>query len=197
MIVYYMCMRLKDENKIKSISEAAIKLIHEIGFAEASMSKIAKEAGVSPSTIYIYFENKEDMLNKIYLYAKKKFFTALSQDVDFEGSVIDILRKTYYNFYDFIINEPVIFSFSEQFANSPLIFLVNKEQVYIKNEPLIRIIKQGIDEGLLADVHPYIILTMGYAGLVTFIRNMNEMGEPVERKMIDDIFELIWKAIKK
>ncbi|MDB4867155.1 MAG: TetR family transcriptional regulator [Cohnella sp.] len=36
------------------------------------MSKIAKKAGVSASTIYVYFENKEDMLNKLYLSIKKK-----------------------------------------------------------------------------------------------------------------------------
>ncbi|WP_094092917.1 TetR/AcrR family transcriptional regulator [Paenibacillus physcomitrellae] len=40
--------------------------MNEIGFAETSISKIAKKAGVSAATIYIYYENKEDMLSKIY-----------------------------------------------------------------------------------------------------------------------------------
>ncbi|MEY2194631.1 TetR/AcrR family transcriptional regulator [Neobacillus sp. BF23-41] len=36
------------------------------------MSKIAEKSNVSSSTIYVYFENKEDMLNKLYLTFKKK-----------------------------------------------------------------------------------------------------------------------------
>ncbi|MFJ5760843.1 TetR/AcrR family transcriptional regulator [Neobacillus sp. NPDC093182] len=46
-------MRHKDEKKNESIFQAAIDLINEIGLAETSMSKIAKKANVSSSTIYV------------------------------------------------------------------------------------------------------------------------------------------------
>ena len=32
-----------------------------------SISKIARKAEVSPATVYIYYESKEDMLQNIYL----------------------------------------------------------------------------------------------------------------------------------
>ncbi len=73
-------MRQKDEKKYRAICQAAIKLINTIGFAEASMSKIAREAGVSPATIYVYFHNKEDLLNQIYLDAKRNLRDALLKD---------------------------------------------------------------------------------------------------------------------
>ncbi|MDR1409712.1 MAG: TetR/AcrR family transcriptional regulator [Oscillospiraceae bacterium] len=53
-------MRVKDFSKKDAIFEATINLLNEIGFANISMSKIGKAAGVSSSTIYVYFENKED-----------------------------------------------------------------------------------------------------------------------------------------
>ena len=41
---------MKDENKKAAITEAIIGLINEIGFANISMSKIAKAAGISAVT---------------------------------------------------------------------------------------------------------------------------------------------------
>ncbi len=61
-------MRHKDDNKHQAICDAAIGLITANGFADTSISKIAKVANVSPATIYVYFENKEDLLNKVYLF---------------------------------------------------------------------------------------------------------------------------------
>ena len=60
-------MRTKDENKKAAITKAIIRLINEIGFVDISMSKIAKATGISASTLYVYYESKEDMFRKIYL----------------------------------------------------------------------------------------------------------------------------------
>nr|WP_246869722.1 helix-turn-helix domain-containing protein [Priestia megaterium] len=54
MVVYNFFQSHKDENKNESIFQAAIDLINEIGLAETSMSKIAKKANVSSSTIYVW-----------------------------------------------------------------------------------------------------------------------------------------------
>ena len=45
-------MRMKDENKKTAITKAIIGLINEIGFANISMSKIAKATGISAATLY-------------------------------------------------------------------------------------------------------------------------------------------------
>ena len=49
-------MRMKDENKKAAITKAIIGLINEIGFANISMSKIAKATGLSAATLYVYYE---------------------------------------------------------------------------------------------------------------------------------------------
>ena len=62
MIIYFRTMRTKDEGKQDAIIKATIKLVNEIGFVSSSVAKIAKEANVSPATIYVYYQNKEDLL---------------------------------------------------------------------------------------------------------------------------------------
>jgi AcrR family transcriptional regulator len=59
-------LRRKDDEKERCIKQAVIKVILDEGLQGASISKIAKLAGVSPATVYIYYENKESMLQDIY-----------------------------------------------------------------------------------------------------------------------------------
>ncbi|MCX7875793.1 MAG: TetR/AcrR family transcriptional regulator [Melioribacteraceae bacterium] len=59
-------MRVKEGNKEKDILEAAIKLFAEVGYHKAKISKIAEMAGVAAGSIYLYFEDKEDILLKIF-----------------------------------------------------------------------------------------------------------------------------------
>ena len=60
-------MRFKDEDKRQRIKDALVRLILRDGIDGVSVSKIAREAGVSPATIYVYYTSKEDMLERYTL----------------------------------------------------------------------------------------------------------------------------------
>lgn len=59
-------MAKRTGEKYKVIIEAAIKVIADNGYHGSQVSKIAREAGVAEGTIYLYFENKEDILISIF-----------------------------------------------------------------------------------------------------------------------------------
>jgi AcrR family transcriptional regulator len=44
------------------ILDAARRVIGELGYADASMERIAQEAGVAKGTLYLYFKNKQSLL---------------------------------------------------------------------------------------------------------------------------------------
>ena len=112
-------MRKKDDEKERCIKESVIKLILQEGFHGASISKIAKMAGVSPATVYIYFENKENMLQDIYSEYSEEIFDYLLGSVN-RGmggqQLIEMLVRSYYNY---ILEHKEVFSFVEQFSNCP------------------------------------------------------------------------------
>lgn len=112
-------MRKKDDEKEKSIKEAVIKLILEEGFHGTSISKIAKEAGVSPATVYIYFDNKEIMLQHIYREYSEEIYSYILNKVH-QGmagqQIIEILVRSYYSY---IQEHEDIFNFVDQFSNCP------------------------------------------------------------------------------
>nr|5GP9_A Chain A, Transcriptional regulator (TetR/AcrR family) [Halalkalibacterium halodurans C-125]5GP9_B Chain B, Transcriptional regulator (TetR/AcrR family) [Halalkalibacterium halodurans C-125]5GPC_A Chain A, Transcriptional regulator (TetR/AcrR family) [Halalkalibacterium halodurans C-125]5GPC_B Chain B, Transcriptional regulator (TetR/AcrR family) [Halalkalibacterium halodurans C-125]5GPC_C Chain C, Transcriptional regulator (TetR/AcrR family) [Halalkalibacterium halodurans C-125]5GPC_D Chain len=52
--------------KYDQIIDAAVQVIAEHGYHQAQVSKIAKAAGVADGTIYLYFNNKEDVLISLF-----------------------------------------------------------------------------------------------------------------------------------
>jgi AcrR family transcriptional regulator len=82
MFIYFNFVRIKDDIKQEALFEATVKLVNKIGFAASSVSKIAKEACVSPATIYVYHKNKEDLLVSTYIQIKKNIGSAIHEDFD-------------------------------------------------------------------------------------------------------------------
>ncbi|MFY0255098.1 TetR/AcrR family transcriptional regulator [Chitinophaga sp. 30R24] len=58
-------MRYRDENKVQAIRESAIDMVAKEGLENFGINRLAKAAGVSPATIYIYYKDKEDLLTSI------------------------------------------------------------------------------------------------------------------------------------
>lgn len=190
-------MRMKDDNKRKAISEAAIKLIYRNGFADTSMSKIAKEAGVSPSTIYVYFDNKEDMLNKLYLYSKEKMFGFFYSNIDINDPIKKIARIFFMNMYHFMINDSVVYYFCEQFANSPFINRISREKVNEHYAFALQLIDRGIREGVFIEADPFIISNILVAPLTMYVKSMRDPDLEIEQETVDQLFELSWRAVAK
>lgn len=59
-------MAKRTGEKYNAIIEAAVKVIAENGYHNSQVSKIAREAGVADGTIYLYFQNKEDVLISLF-----------------------------------------------------------------------------------------------------------------------------------
>jgi len=82
----------KSNGKYHQILEAAIKVFAEQGFHQATISQIAKEAGVADGTIYLYFKNKEDIMVNFFGYKTKEVFGRFREEVDKADNARDKLR---------------------------------------------------------------------------------------------------------
>jgi AcrR family transcriptional regulator len=54
--------RLPPDQRREQIIAAVIRVVAEYGVPEATVSRIAEAAGVSEGTLYVYFDNRTDML---------------------------------------------------------------------------------------------------------------------------------------
>ena len=196
MFVYFRIMRTKDDEKEAALFEATVKLVNEIGFASSSVSKIAKEAGVSPATIYVYYKNKEDLLVSTYIEIKLDLSRFLLKNFNDKLPIRDILRNVWFNMFEYISNNLEYFKFVEQFSNSPYRSLVNKQEVEQYFEPIAKVLQTGIDQKIIKNVN-FDILTAFMYHPIAFLANPSlcttfELNE----ENIETAFTLAWDAIK-
>jgi AcrR family transcriptional regulator len=189
-------MRKKDEIKQDALFRATVKLVNEIGFSSSSVAKIAKEAGISPATIYIYYKNKEDLLVSTYMDIKRDLTQALLKDFDDTLPIRDSIRKVWFNLFEYIAKHPEDFRFTEQFANSPYTELVDTEEVDQMLMPIIRVIQRGIEQKIIKDVKFDIIAAFGFFPIYT-LSNPKLCAQFLKSEVdIETAFTLAWDAIK-
>ena len=190
-------MRVKDEKKEQAIFDAAITLITTNGLADTSMSKIAKVADVSAATIYIYFENKEDMLNKTYTHVKREIAAALGKGLQPKLTVEEAFKLIWNNFYKYAVKNSVKFSFTEQFANSPLVDRVHKEEGMSYFQTLFEWFERGKREKVFKDVPVEIFTAFAFAPLIGLVKQ-HFCGEVVlDNKLLKAVYEITWKAVAR
>ena len=196
MIVYFIAMRTKDDEKEAALIEATVKLVNQIGFASSSVSKIAREAGVSPATIYVYYKNKEDLLVSTYIGIKLDLSKALLQDFNDQLPIRDILKNVWFKMFEYISQNLEYYKFVEQFSSSPYSTLVNKQEVEQYFVPLVSVLKTGIEQKIIKNVS-FDILTAFMYHPITVLANPSlcQDFEP-HAENIETAFTLAWDAIK-
>jgi TetR/AcrR family fatty acid metabolism transcriptional regulator len=88
-------MPVKNRNgeKYHRIIAAATKVFARKGFFHAKVSDIAKEAQVADGTIYLYFENKDDILISLFEEQMKAVLENMVQQISEEKDAIKKIEK--------------------------------------------------------------------------------------------------------
>ena len=196
MIVYFRIMRIKDDIKQEALFEATVKLVNEIGFASSSVSKIAKEANISPATIYVYYKNKEDLLVSTYLEIKKDIGRAVHEDFDDNLPIRDILQNVWFRMFDYTVRHSDYFQYTEQFSNSPYQSLVDKREIEKYFDPVINVLLRGIEQKIIKNVDFEILTAFIFYPIITLSTMGVCQGFELSEKNIETGFTLAWDAIK-
>lgn len=115
----HVVMRTRDENKELTIREKALEMAVKEGFDGLSMQKLAKAAGVSPATIYIYFKDRDDLILQLWLQEVKKMVDATLEGFDPSMRFDEGLKIQWLNRAKFCMQNPTSMHFLEQIKFSP------------------------------------------------------------------------------
>ncbi|NHN30483.1 TetR/AcrR family transcriptional regulator [Paenibacillus sp. S3N08] len=189
-------MRHKDEYKSEAIFEATIQLLNEIGFSDISMSKIAKRAKVSSATIYVYFENKEDMLGKLYVNVKEKLSRQMIQELDPAMPTQMVCERFMRNSMQFILENKDYFMFLEQFTTSPLMDKLCLEDTSSMFTSLYDFIEQGKRAGDLKRLETTFLLTYLYSPVAQLAKAHFKGQFEANEANMQQIIQMSWDAIR-
>ena len=190
-------MRQKDVQKQQALYDATVKLVNEVGFAATSVSKIAKEAGVSPATLYIYHENKEELLVSVYVSIKKQMGQAMLDGFNPERPIRETIQRAWKNMLLFCAEHRALLRYTEQFGNSPFTELVDKTEINRSFEPVYQILLRGQQEQILKDL-PLDILGAFIVQTMQFVANPKMCPSfQADDKGLEQVFSMVWDAIRR
>ena len=186
--------------KREQVIEAARKLFHRFGFKKVSMDEIAREAGVTKKTIYMYFGSKEELL-KYFIQEEISNMEKIvekveAQNLDFfetvNQAIYEILQyRKHQDFLNIIAREA-------EWLKNPVIvdslsLIDGKIQNYIRNK-LQKAQEKGYIEYTNLDITTFLIYKMYIALILEWHTNEKEVDEQLLAKTISDILK---KGLRK
>lgn len=198
------------ERRRQQIMVAAKRVFSVKGFTKATMEDIAKEAELSPGTLYLYFKNKDELYASLSLRILQYLLIRL-EHVNAEADqspeqMIEALKEAMYDVYEF---DPLILvnmfhlQSSEALKNlTPELLSEIRELSRNSLNTMAKIFEEGIKKGTFIEKNPSTfsnIIWAMFSGIVLWEeskRILNEDGDSL-KETLELAFDIFSEGIKK
>lgn len=195
-------MRVRDELKIQQVYRKAVELIVSEGLNGFSMQKLAKAAGVSPATLYIYYKDKDDLIVQLGIAEGRRMLEATVRDFDPGLPFAEGLRVQWRNRAAFWLDNPTSLRCLEHLRNSPyrdrIFDLIQQEFSGIMG----RFMHNAISRGELNPMPLEVYWSVAFAPLMNLVkfhtdgRSVGNRPFVFSEAIMNQTLELVLKALK-
>ncbi len=186
----------KSIDKRNALVKATIELVNNNGFHATPMSKIAKMANVSPATIYLYFENKQDLVNKTYVEVKADYtkyaFETYKEDMPIEAG----FKLIWNRIADFKLKESENAMFLAQCDNTPMIDEISRQEGIKHLQPLLDLWERGRQEGIIKPLSDYLLYAYAINPLSFLMITQKRGVFQLDKAHLEEAFQSAWSSIK-
>ena len=159
---------------------------------------IARKAGVGAGTIYIYFENKDALINEIYLELEKKMKLAIKEGYPASQSIRERFMHIWISLLRYVIEKPLHFRYIEQYHNSPYGTLRRNRILSRAEDPSIfmDLMKEGIAKHAVKDLPMVMLMSLAFGPMALLARDHSLGLIKLENTHIMQAAAACWEAIE-
>jgi AcrR family transcriptional regulator len=195
-------MRTRDINKENTIREKAIGMIVKEGLDGFSMQKLAKAAGVSPATLYIYYKDRDDLITQIATEISNRLIESSLKGLHPKMSFADGMEIQWKNRMEFFLKYPLDIEFIEQIRYTPIYNTI--KQTIRKNfgEVLGKFMHNAINRGEVSPLPFEVYWSIAFAPLYQLIKFHTQGESPgndvfvISDELVNQTLQLVLKALK-
>lgn len=185
-------------SKCETILAATLRLLASKGFHGFSVRDVAKEAGVATGTLYLYFDDREDLINKLHGQIINRVASELRITHRSGLPLQDQFKNLGLTFWQLFMREPEILLSKGQFDHLPPDLLRSLHEV-AKQElsPLFDFFAQGRASAALRDLPDDILFSLGFEPIFEIARKKLLGLIDVDDAMLEKIIGASWEAISQ
>lgn len=195
-------MRTRDINKENSIREKAIETIVKEGLDGFSMQKLARAAGVSPATLYIYYKDRDDLITQIAIEISNRLMETSLKGMHPKMSFADGMAIQWKNRMEFYMKHPLDVEFIEQIRYTPTYNAVRDSLRKNFGDVLGQFVHKAINSGELTPLPFEVYWSVAFAPLYQLIK-FHMQGQShtsncfrITDDMVAQTLQLVLKALK-
>lgn len=190
-------MRKKDETKRIKILDATAAIILREGAAAVSTTKVAREVGIAQSNVYLYFQNKDELLQSVYeremIQVKEAPEMALLLDSSL--SIEERINHYFSSLYHYALANPESLTLIEQIK-----FLQHGDEQRLDEStyrPVEELLTAGVSAGIVEDLPVDLYMTAIFSTLHHHAKNIKTGKYPESAYPYPKIHALLWAIIQK
>ncbi|AQX94618.1 TetR/AcrR family transcriptional regulator [Lactiplantibacillus plantarum] len=192
-------MKKKDMNKQVKIQDAVAAIILAEGPAGVSTTKVAKRVGIAQSNVYLYFKNKQALIDSVYARETNRILSTTDLD-RLSDSTIDVttrIRLYVQQVYDYSLANPDSLTIIQQ------IKALNGQGMTISaadadpNNIVANLLTAGIDAKVIKQLPVSLHMGVVFSTIHTHTTNISKGRYAQDQYTFGDIFQMIWDAMKQ
>lgn len=199
LIFYTNDMKKKDMNKQAKIQDTVAAIILAEGPAGVSTTKVAKRVGIAQSNVYLYFKNKQALIDSVYARETSRILST-TDIARLSDATIDLptrIRLYVQQVYDYSLAHPDSLTIMQQIKalnGQPMTVLPG---VADPNNIVVRLLTAAVDEQVIKPLPVSLHMGVVFSTIHTHTTNISQGRYSATQYSFDDIFQLIWDAMKR
>ncbi|WP_108813266.1 TetR/AcrR family transcriptional regulator [Loktanella sp. Alg231-35] len=186
--------RSTKEQTGKKLRDAVVAEAVENGIGTVGVSAVVARAKVSAGTVYVHYQNKDDMLARVYMDLKAELHARITDGLETTNTT-ELIREMWFNMFAFVSERPRDFLFLEYCSTAKLLNPDQQRVVDGYTEDIGDVLQRGIDDGTLAPLDRRLLTLMLIAPAERLARRAVLSGENIPTETIEQIFDRVWLSI--
>jgi AcrR family transcriptional regulator len=178
-------------DRAAAVRAALRALVAERGFHGASMSAVAREAGVATGTAYTYYESKDALVLAAYAETKAQLGAAIMQTVDEQAPAAERFRAIWLGAHRYLAANPEYARFLLQVDDSP--YRARAHEAVDEDDPLLAQAAAPDLAALLLPLPIDVLYELGFAPVV----RLAAAGIELSDDQLEAAAAACWRAITK
>ncbi|MDC6397347.1 TetR/AcrR family transcriptional regulator [Lactiplantibacillus pentosus] len=192
-------MKKKDMNKQAKIQDAVAAIILAEGPAGVSTTKVAKRVGIAQSNVYLYFKNKQALIDSVYARETTRILST-TDIAHLSDAAIDLptrIRLYVQQVYDYSLAHPDSLTIMQQIKalnGQPMTVLPG---VADPNNIVVKLLTAAVDAQVIKPLPVSLHMGVVFSTIHTHTTNISQGRYSATQYSFDAIFQLIWDAMKR